>query len=77
MSEGPFTEPSAPKLAGSERAVLCLGPLGGPLGHLWASLGRLLSAWVAPLPPRGLRGPALVDEILADNDSKVPVTAKM
>ena len=77
MSKGPPTEPRAPKLGGSERAVLSLGLLGGPFGPLWASLGRLPSAWVAPLPPRGLRGPALVDDLLADNDPKVPVTAEM
>jgi hypothetical protein len=77
MSKGPPTEPRAPKLGGPERGVLSLGPLGGPFGPLWASLGRLPSAWVAPLPPRGLRGPALVDDLLADNDSKVPVTAEM
>ena len=77
MSKGPHTEPKAPKLGGSERGVLSLGPLGGTFGPLWASLGRLPSSWVAPLPPRGLRGPALVDDLLADNDSKVPVTAEM
>ena len=77
MSKGPPTEPRAPKLGGPERAVASLGPLGGPFGHLWASLGRLPSALVAPLPPRGLRGPASVDNLLADDAPKVPVTAEM
>ena len=77
MSKGPPTGPRAPKLGLSEGGVASLDPLGGPFGPLWASLGCLLSALGAPLPPRGLRGPALVDDLLADNDPKVPVTAEM
>ena len=77
MSKRPPTEPSGPKLGGPERGVLSLGSLGGPFGPLWASLGRLPSALVAPLPPRGLRGPALVDNLLEDDAPKVPVTTEM
>ena len=77
MSKGPPTEPRAPKLGSLEAAVASLGHLGEPFGHVWAPLGFLFSDLVAPLPPRGLRGPALVDDLLADNDPKVPVTAEM
>ena len=77
MSKGPPTEPRAPKLGGPEGAVVSLGSLGGPFGRLWASLGRLPSALVAPLPPRGLRGRALVDNLLEDDAPKVPLTAEM
>ena len=77
MSKGPPTEPRAPKLGGPERGVLSLGPLGGPFGPLWASLGRLPSALGAPLPLRGLRGPALVDNLFEDDAPKVPLTAEM
>ena len=77
MSKGPTTQPKAPKLGPSERAVLSLGPLGDPFGPLWASLGCLPSALGAPLPLRGLRGPALVDNLLEDDAPKAPLTAEM
>ena len=77
MSKGPPTEPRAPKLGPSEGAVASLGPLGGPFGPVWASLVRLPSALVAPLPPRGLRGPALVDNLLEDDAPKVSLKAEM
>ena len=77
MSKGRPTEPTAPKLGGSERAVASLGPLGVPFGRLWAPLGFLPSALVTPLPPRGLRGPALVDNLLEDDAPKAPLTAEM
>ena len=77
MSKGPPTEPTAPKLGGPEVGVASLEPLGGPFGSLRASLGCLPSALGAPLPSRGLRGRALVDNLLADDAPKVPVTAEM
>ena len=77
MSKGPPTEPRAPKLGLLEGGVASLDPLGGPFGPLWASLGCLLSALGAPLPLRGLRGPALVDNLLEDDAPKVPLTAEM
>ena len=76
MSKGPPTEPRAPKLEGSERGVASLGPL-EPFGPVWAPLGCLPSASGAPLPPRGLRGQALVDNLLEDDPPKVPLTAEM
>ena len=66
MSKGRPTEPRAPKLGGSERAVASLGPRGGPFGPLWASLGRLPSALLSRLPPRVLQVPCSVDDVLVD-----------
>ena len=77
MSKGPPTEPRVPKLGGPERAVVSLGSLGGLCGPLWASLACLPSALGAPLPLRGLRWPALVDNLLEDDAPKVPLTAEM
>ena len=77
MSKGPPTEPRAPKLGGSEVAVASLDPFGGPFGPLWAHFGCLPSALGAPLPPRGLRGPALVDNLLEDDAPSAPLTTEM
>ena len=77
MSKGPTTQPRAPKLGGSEVGVASFELLEGPFGRLRASLGCLPSALVAPLPPRGLRGPALVDNHLEHDDPKAPLTAEM
>ena len=77
MSKGPTTQPRAPKLGGSEVGVASLELLGGPFGRLRASLGCLPSALGAPLPPRRLLQPALVDNLLEDDTPKVPLTAEM
>ena len=49
MSKRPPTGPRAPKLGGSEHGVVSSGSLGGARGPLWAPIGRLPSALVAPL----------------------------
>ena len=77
MSKGHPTEPRAPKLGPPERGVVSLGPLGLPFGPLCAHLDCLPSALGAPLPPRGLRGVALVDNLLEDDAIKVPLTTEM
>ena len=54
--QGSPTAPRAPKLGKSERAVVSSGPLAGARGPLWASIGRLPSALVAPVASEGSSG---------------------
>ena len=52
-------------------------PLGGPFG-LFGLVSRAFPLPLgARLPLRGLRGQALVDNLLEDDDPKVPLTGEM